>query len=470
MEPSTGVENTDSLCTLIFENSAEAILVTDSNGKIILGNPSCLDLFEYSASEIGGMEIEKLIPKELKKALRTHGEDFVKNPEFRKTRSYLTLTGKKKSSGKLPLEIGLSPIKSGSEIYFVCFILDVSDRQNWTNKILYQQMLLKNYLAVTSSMFVILDSNENIVLINKVGSEILGISEKDATGKNWFNEFLPPDEKESIRVFFKKMVSGEIKDTNTHENNIINFEGKKRMIEWNNTIIRNENGKIDAVLSNGVDVTERRISEDAKKQALINGQEIERRRISQELHDGLGQAISAISLNMNSLEQELENFNLRFKTIYVDLKAKLDNAVDEIRTISRNLTPKILEDFGLAKALEHLGETIDKSTNIELHMSLHGDLENLDNKISLAVYRIVQELISNAVRHAYPKNINLYVTRGSGDILVIVEDDGEGFDPEKPTLGLGISNLRSRIQLLRGDLNIDSQIKGGTSISINIPL
>jgi PAS domain S-box-containing protein len=470
MELSNTSQKTDSLCTLIFENSAEAILVTDSNGKIILANPTCLNIFEYTLTEIVGLEVEKLIPKDLKQLHKSHRNNFVKNPEHRKMHSGLTFAGIKKSEEKLSLKIGISSVKSGNELFIICFISDVSDREKWLNQIRYQQKLLKKYLAITHSIFLILGSNENIVMINKVGSNILGISEKEAIGKNWFNQFLPLDERESIRYLFRKMVNGEIEETNTHENQIINFEGKKRLIEWQSTVLRNKNGEIDAILSNGVDITERRVLDDTKKEALIAGQEIERRRLALELHDGIGQAISAIGINMNTLEPELEKFNHKFKTIYVDIKAKLDDVFEEIRAISKNLTPKILEDFGLARALEYLGETIDKSTDVEFHLSLYGDLKNLDSKISLAIYRIVQELISNSLRHADPKNINIYVTRGSDDILFIVEDDGKGFDPEKLTIGLGISNLKSRVELLKGQVSIDSNTKGGTSISINIPL
>ncbi|WP_075351459.1 sensor histidine kinase [Algoriphagus marinus] len=470
MELSTRSQKIDSLCTLIFENSGEAILVTDSNGKIVQANPSCLSLFEYTLDEIVGQEVEKLIPTELDQIHKAHRKNFINSPENRKMHSGLSLTGIKKSEEKLCLEIGLSYVKSENEFFIICFISNVSNREKWLSKIRYQQKLLKTYLSVTHSIFLILGSDERIIMLNKVGSTILGVSEKEAIGKNWFDQFLPVDEKNSIRDFFKKMINGEVEDTNTHENHIINSEGEKRLIEWNNTVIRYKNGVIEAILSNGVDITEKRILEDAKKEALIIGQEMERRRLAQELHDGLGQAISAIGLNMNALEPEIENFNLRFKTIYADIKARLDTAYEEIKAISKNLTPKILEDFGLEKALEYLGETIDQSTNVELHLSLHGDLKNLESKISLTIYRIVQELISNALRHAHPKNINIYVTRGKDNILLIVEDDGKGFDPKKPTTGLGISNLKSRIELFKGKLNIDSTAKGGTSISINIPL
>jgi len=460
----------DSLCALIFDNSVEAILVTDSKGIIIEANPSCLNLFEYSIDEIVGQEVEKLIPKDLKNKHTEHRIGFVINPESRKMHSGLTLTGIKKSGEKLSLQIGLSYVKSEGELFVICFISDVSERQKWLNQIRNQQKLLKKYLDVTSSIFLILDRYENIILINKVGSEILGVSEKGAVGKNWFKEFIPEDEKEKVRDYFNEIVTGKIEDTNTHENHIINFEGKKRLIEWNNTIIRNKNGSIDAVLSNGVDITERRELEDARTEALIAGQEIERRRLAQELHDGLGQAISAIGFNLNALEPELDTFNLRFKNIFVDIKAKLDNAFEEIRAISKNLTPKILEDYGLGRALEYLEETLDSSTKVELNFSLHGDLVNLDNKVSLSIYRIVQELLSNALRHANAKTINVYVTRSKKSLLVMVEDDGIGFNPDKSTVGFGISNLKARVELLKGQINIDSNNIGGTSISINFPL
>lgn len=470
MKISTKLQEKDALCSLIFENTLEAILVTDSQGEILQANPSCLKLFEYPLEELIGLKVEILIPKNLEEKHIAHREKFVKNQVFRKKRSGLVLSGLKKSGEIIPVEIGLNQIKLENDVFVVCFISDVSPRQKWLNQINYQRKLLKKYLAVTNSIFLILDSNENIVMINKVGCELLGTTEKDAIGKNWFNEFLDSDEKESVRNFFKKMIDGSINDTNTFENHVMNFEGNKRLIEWNNTVIRAKNGSIEAVLSNGIDITERREMEAAKTEALIAGQEIERRRIAQELHDGLGQAISAIGLNMNALEPELENFNLRLKTIYGELREKLNIAFDEIRAISKNLTPKILEEYGLARALEYLGETLDNSTKTKLHFSLHGDLESIDQKISLNIYRSVQELLSNALRHANAKTINVYVTRGKKSILVIVEDDGDGFDQNKSSFGFGISNLKSRVELLKGQINIDSNDKGGTSISLKIPL
>ncbi|OEK00996.1 hypothetical protein BFP97_05490 [Roseivirga sp. 4D4] len=224
------------------------------------------------------------------------------------------------------------------------------------------------------------------------------------------------------------------------------------------------------VLAFIVDVTDKRKLEKAKSLALVEGEENERRRIAQELHDGIGQAISSISLNLNALEPELEKFNHRFQEIYGVLKGEIENTMQEVRTISHNLTPRILEDYGLQHALEHLCATIDDSTDVELHLHFNGEALDFKDGIGIGLYRMIQEAVNNALRHGAPKVVNVHLTRTDHELLVLVEDDGCGFDVENTPKGLGMNNIESRAHLLKGEVHFDSNEQSGTTVSINIPI
>jgi PAS domain S-box-containing protein len=323
---------------------------------------------------------------------------------------------------------------------------------------------------MTSSIFLVLNKKGQIAMINKAGSELLGLPENKLKGENWFNKFIPLTKRKSVREIFGQMMKGEAGISLSSENLVIGKNGDLRLIEWHNTILKDKSGRPEATLSSGVDITRKRALEIERTEALVIGQENERRRLAQELHDGLGQSISAIGLNLNSLEPELKHFNEKFKKIYDEVRQSLNQTIDEVRTISRNLTPHILEDFGLPRALEHLFETIDKSTTVELSLSLHGDLLSIDKKAALGLYRIIQELLNNALKHAEANHINVHVTRARLELIGIVEDDGHGFDVDVKSQGMGLSNVESRAQLLKGEIHIDSCKKSGTSVSINIPL
>lgn len=467
--PQNGLQD-DFVFPLIFENSVEGILVSNEEGKIIKANPSCLATFGYSAKELLGQSVEVLIPADLRTQHVRNRLAFNGAAKSRRMASDLEISGLHKSGKTIPLEISLSHAPSEVGNLTICFIVDISNRVVLKTQLKNERQLIRQYLDVTKSIFLVLGKNEQIVAINRQGAKLLGLSENELKGKNWFDEFIPQDERESVRNIFASMMRNEIGITHTNENSVIGKGGEERLIQWHNTLLKDESGQPEATLSSGVDVTEKRALEREKTEALVTGQENERRRLAQELHDGLGQSISAIGLNLNALEPELKSFNEKFKKIYEEVKAKLNETIEEVRSISRNLTPKILEDFGLERALEHLCETIDKSTMVKLNLSFHGDLSKADNVQALGIYRIIQELVNNALRHANPGNVEVHVTRGESEWIILVEDDGHGFNTSEKPKGMGLSNVRSRAEMLRGNLHIDSHERSGTTVSVNIPL
>jgi signal transduction histidine kinase len=197
---------------------------------------------------------------------------------------------------------------------------------------------------------------------------------------------------------------------------------------------------------------------------LINAQEEERRRIARELHDGVGQALTSLMVGLKLLDQECEAALLLNKT--ADLRQIAKETLDEVRLLSRQLRPSVLDDLGLAAALERYAVEF-ASRYPGLNVDLHCDLPaRLPLPVETTLYRIVQEAMTNAARHSQATTLSVLLTqRHQGRIQTIIEDNGCGFDPElarRSGNSVGLHSMAERTELLGGTLNIESSDEGTT--------
>ncbi len=204
--------------------------------------------------------------------------------------------------------------------------------------------------------------------------------------------------------------------------------------------------------------------------AMMQGQEKERERIAKDLHDRLGSMLSAIKLQFSALEARMSRMETEQKDQYRHVFSLLDEAVSEVRRISHDMMRGVITQFGLERALEDLRSSIEAPGTLQVELSTFGLEGRLEPKLEIAVYRMVQEMISNVLKHARADHITIQVTRSAAALNVIVEDNGRGFDLESATEGMGMGNIRARAAEFKGSVNVDTQAQRGTSISIDIPL
>lgn len=201
-------------------------------------------------------------------------------------------------------------------------------------------------------------------------------------------------------------------------------------------------------------------------EALVDGEEKERVRLAQDLHDGINGDLSVIKFKIDSLT--MEKYSKEDKKFHTQAIAMLDNAIDQVRRISHNLAPPSLHNFSLLEALKTYCNKIQSAHSLKI------DFQNFGNQISLgteqetAVYRIVQELLNNIVKHAGAKEVLVQLNNTDESLGITVEDDGRGFDTQNVKNGIGLQNIASRVSFLKGDLHIDSNEKG-SSFTVNIP-
>ena len=209
----------------------------------------------------------------------------------------------------------------------------------------------------------------------------------------------------------------------------------------------------------------------ASLQGVLEGQETERRRIAIDLHDRLGGILSMVKLHFSVVTESLSKDD-QTHTKFMKASDLLDQATGEVRSISHNLMSGVLTKFGLVPALEDLKDKISQTGKLKVSL-YSNDLNNvLTAEQELQLYRIVQELISNILKHSHAKEANIQLTKGEDSVNLIVEDDGVGFDLKEVNkkAGIGLINLKARVAKLNGNFHIDTGRGAGTTISIDIPI
>lgn len=201
--------------------------------------------------------------------------------------------------------------------------------------------------------------------------------------------------------------------------------------------------------------------------SLFDGQEIERQRLSRDLHDGLGQTLIALKLQLESKENKRlagEDRNL------IEEINEINKTIDEVRQICNNLRPPVLSEFGLDNAVRQLCELFEKRTSIKIEYNSSGDLTILNDKIVSYLYRIIQEGLNNSLKHSKCSVINIYIHKENTFVMLIIEDDGIGFEQAKIQKGNGIYNMKERAALLNGTCKISTSPGSGTIVTIKIPI
>jgi two-component system, NarL family, sensor histidine kinase DevS len=212
----------------------------------------------------------------------------------------------------------------------------------------------------------------------------------------------------------------------------------------------------------------RRVARDALRR-VVAGQELERQRLARELHDETGQALTSIVLGLKTVE-DAESLAATRQAMS-ELRDLVVATLQDVRRLAVELRPKALDDFGLAAALERLVQTFTEATGIPGHLESSLRDERLPSEVETTLYRIVQESLTNVVKHAGARHVSIVVMRRDRVATAIIEDDGEGFDPgDAPDRGIGLLGMRERVALLDGRLEIESSPGSGTTVVAEVPL
>lgn len=211
--------------------------------------------------------------------------------------------------------------------------------------------------------------------------------------------------------------------------------------------------------------------QDIATRAVLNAEENERKRIAADLHDGVGQMMSAAKMNLSAFEHEIPFKDDTQRLSFEKVIGLVDESCKEIRSVSHQMMPNALLKSGLASAVK---EFIDKIDNRVLKINLYteGLNERLDDNVETVLYRVIQECVNNVIKHSGANKLDISLIRDADGIAATVEDNGRGFDTsdKQKFEGIGLKNISSRVEFLKGTVDFDSAPGKGTLVAIHVPL
>ncbi len=314
------------------------------------------------------------------------------------------------------------------------------------------------------------DGNGKILKINSAANKILGYTSFD--GKSLW-DFAVPSEKKSVVSLLEKAIQ-ERQQSFTFETRILSIKGDIVFLQIGGIIKYDEQGGPLEIFGIARNNTERRKLEQNIMKTVITTEEKERKRFAEDLHDGIGPLLSGLKmyLQQGTLENDL---NEKQQKVLKYCRELVDEAIGQTRSIANNLTPSVLNDFGLEKALHSHVSKINAIGKFTVNLDIKITLEHVENDVALAVYRIVSELINNALKHADCKSIDIIIDIRETILSMIYMDDGRGFATSKRGLDntgakLGINSIYNRVHSLNGSIILKSQIGEGVFVKIYLPL
>ncbi|MBE0641457.1 MAG: tetratricopeptide repeat protein [Bacteroidales bacterium] len=210
--------------------------------------------------------------------------------------------------------------------------------------------------------------------------------------------------------------------------------------------------------------------QEMRMNAVIEAQEMERKRIAEDLHDGVGQTLSGLKLVCEGISAELK-LEGEARDHISKLSHALDEACSEVRTLSHEMRPKALNELGLIPSISEMLSRSLRPSGIAYNFEHVGMEERYPEKIEVSLYRISQELVNNIIRHSQAREVGIQLFRNKQLLVMVVEDDGRGFIPEgQPSKGIGMLNMVSRVNAVGGEINFESSPGQGTVVTLRIPV
>jgi PAS domain S-box-containing protein len=467
----------------VIDNSVDAIGIVDRHGKFILWNRRAVEIYGYRLEEFGAKTAFDLYadPGELDSMLqRLRRDGFVREFE---------IFMKKKDGTIVPMDISISVLKDdrGHTIGSVCVARDLSDRKKSEAALKAAQEELSRYsrdlerqvrertreitniLRFTPSVIYIKDRDGRYTLVNTRFEEVFGIRGEQICGKSDYDIF-SRKVADHLRASDAKVLASrqpcQVEEAMPPPDGLRTYLSVKFPLY-------DEQGVPTGLCGIATDITELKRARDQLRRlsgSIMANQEKERKAIARELHDELGQVLTALRMDAVWLSDRLKQADPKAGDRALAMCRLIDNTIDEVRGLATRLRPGVLDDLGLIDALEWYIADFEKRTGITCIFK-HRKGTNVDGIGATAAYRIVQEALTNVTRHAAATQVKVSLQPEKESLILAVVDNGRGFNLQEIGASecLGLAGMRERAGLLGGSLEIKSRPGQGTKVYFTLP-
>ncbi|MBW2412022.1 MAG: PAS domain S-box protein, partial [Deltaproteobacteria bacterium] len=512
------LEHSEQRFRSVVETAIDAIITIDSQGKIIFWNQQAEQMFGYTSSEIIGRPATVIMPHRFRNAHKQSMRQMASMENYEIAGKVRELEGLKKNGSEFPVELSLAKWDTSEGSFFTAIVRDISERKQSetalqkareelekrvaertaelaaANKELHrritecelaqsalQESELKYSTLVEDALIGVYIAQENkITFANDKFAQIYGYPKPELIGMDSLN-LVHPEDRAMVKQLRERGLKGK-KVPSEYEIRGLKKNGDTIWVMRSYSLIH-YNGK-PAISGIVADMTTRRVAEDALRKSdkelrilsnqLLSAEEKERKRMACELHDGIGQSLSAIKFSVENTLRELSDrpdlSDLAGLEAVIPITQK---TIEEVRRIVKDLRPSILDDLGiLATIAWFCREFQTVYSNIQIETQIDITENDIPLPLKTNIYRVLQEALNNVAKHSEADQVELSLGKKSDRISLAVMDNGRGFDLEntislKPSQrGFGLASMRERAQLSGGRFDILSEIGKGTTIRV----
>ena len=445
----------------VVETAVDGIITIGVDGIIDTINPAACRMFGYTAEELIGHPVEILMPEPHRSHHSGYLERYLSSGHAHIIGIGRELKALHKDGTCFPIDLAVGETRVADRLIFTGIIRDLSERERVRQALSEEQRFAAAILETVGALVVVIDAEGSIVRFNRASEQTTGYREGEVLGMP-LGRLIPAAQRADVeRAWATTPVNG-----SAHEHSLVDKHGKQRLISWRTTTLVGADPRRHHVIGTGLDITDARAAEAATSDIS----ERERRRLGQELHDGCGQHLTAMTLLVRMLQDDLRDHELPAAVAAAGrIRGIAQELITDMRRISRGLYPIELERFGLAAALHDLATTHPATVDCACYgFADDEDRSLLAPSVALHLFRIAQEAVNNATAHAVAQSIRITLRRNDQGVELSVADDGRGIVVEETGSGMGLLSMEHRAKSMGARLEITSR-KRGTRVRCLVP-
>jgi len=476
------LRNVEARVSDVVETAMDPIITVDENQRVVAFNGAAERVFRWPRSAVLGQPLEKLIPDRYREAHRAHIEQFGRTgTTSRRMGGQMVLMALRADGSEFPIEASISQHREDGRELFTVILRDITERIEVETALARGEARLRGILDSAMDAIITIDDNQHIVLFNAAAERMFGCPRDEAVGAP-LARFIPERFRGAHADHVRGLGATGMASRRMGGQRIVTGlrrTGEEFPIDASISQLSEGRSRFYTVILR--DITERvraedelRLSKEELRQlgaAAHQAQEREKSRIARELHDELGQALTALQMDIAWCKQRVRQDQDGFAGKLDKMEAMLDKTVAATRRIATDLRPLMLDDLGLVPAVEWLVESFTQRTGVACELAVSREALDLPAAHATAVFRTIQESLTNIAKHARASRVEVAVEQADGHLSVSVRDDGVGFSPEdarKPN-SFGLLGLRERASLLGGEATISSAQGRGTYVELRLP-